>query len=158
MTRESAPLQDTGVRVHADSHLTLHYRISLAADGQDVISTFGDRPATLTLGLGHMAESLEACLLGMTEGQRALFELPPERAFGLRQAELVQRISRATLDTHGAPGAHYAPGEVLEFQAPLGGRYAGVIQTSDEAGAIIDFNHPLAGQNIRFEVEILGVL
>jgi FKBP-type peptidyl-prolyl cis-trans isomerase SlpA len=152
------PTEDTVPRVRPDSHLTLHYRISLAHTGDDVISTFSDRPATLTLGLGQLVEPLERCLLGLREGESASFELEPERAFGPRNAALLQRVSRAMLDTHGEQGAEYAPGDLLDFAAPDGGRYAGVVKEVDAAGALLDFNHPLAGQPIRFEVRILGVL
>lgn len=149
---------DTAPRVRADSHLTLHYRISLASSGDVVISTFDDRPATLTLGLGQLVEPLEQCLLGLREGEVAMFELAPEQAFGARNAALVQRVSRAMLETHGEQGASYSPGDLLDFAAPDGGRYAGVVKQVDDAGALLDFNHPLAGQPIRFEVRILGVL
>jgi len=144
--------------VRADSHLTLHYRISLTGSGADVISTFGARPATLTLGLGQLAEPLERRLLGLREGDTARFDLPAEEAFGPRNPALLQRVSRSLLEQHGETGATYAPGDLLDFAAPDGGRYAGVVKAVDDGGAVLDFNHPLAGQPIRFEVCILGVL
>jgi FKBP-type peptidyl-prolyl cis-trans isomerase SlpA len=140
------------------SHLTLHYRISLADSGADVISTFGDRPATLTLGLGQMVEPLERCLLGLGEDEEAVFELPPEQAFGPRNPDLLQRLSRALLDAHRDPADPFEPGDLLEFPAPDGGRYAGVVKELDQRGALLDFNHPLAGKSIRFQVRILGIL
>ncbi len=152
------PNDDTVPRVRPDSHLTLHYRISLARSGDDVISTFSDRPATLTLGLGQLVEPLERLLVGLGEGDEASFELEAEQAFGARNPALLQRVSRALLESHGEKGAQYAPGDLLDFAAPDGGRYAGVVKEVDETGALLDFNHPLAGQPIRFEVRILGVL
>jgi FKBP-type peptidyl-prolyl cis-trans isomerase SlpA len=144
--------------VRSDSHLTLHYRISLAPNGADVISTFGGRPATLTLGLGQMAQPLEQRLLGMSEGQSAAFDLAADEGFGPRNPDLLQRVSRSMLEANGAPDTTYHPGEVLDFAAPDGGRFAGVVKEVDDAGALLDFNHPLAGQPLRFEVSILGVL
>jgi FKBP-type peptidyl-prolyl cis-trans isomerase SlpA len=156
--RDTAVHREATRSVRADSHLTLHYRISLADSGNDVISTFGDRPATLTLGLGQLVESLERCLIGMAEGEEAAFELQPEQAFGPRNPQLLQRLSRSLLDRHGDPAEPLAPGDLLDFPAPGGGRYAGVLKEIDERGALVDFNHPLAGHPIRFEVRILGVL
>lgn len=144
--------------VRTDSYLTLHYRVSLADGGEDVVSTFGGNPATLQLGAGHMAEPLERCLLGLAQGSRAMFDLEPDAAFGDRNPELVQRMDRSVLDNNGQSAADYQPGDVVEFPAPAGGRFAGVLKELDERSALFDFNHPLAGRRIRLEVEILGVL
>lgn len=144
--------------VNGDSHLTLHYRISLADGGGDVVSTFGAAPATLQMGLGQMAEPLEQCLLGLMQGAHATFDLPAGQAFGDRNPALVQRVARSMLDTHAEPGTEWSPGDLVEFPTPDGGRYAGILKTIDERGAVFDFNHPLAGRPIRFEVRIVAVL
>ncbi|MGE0801440.1 MAG: peptidylprolyl isomerase [Lautropia sp.] len=148
----------TPARARADSHLTLHYRLTLAATGADVISTFEGNPATLQLGIGQMAEPLERRLVGLAEGEHRIFELAPEEAFGPRNPELIQRVARAMLARGSAAGERYQPGDLVEFPAPDGGRFAGVLKTVDDRGAVFDFNHPLAGQPVRFEVRILGVL
>jgi FKBP-type peptidyl-prolyl cis-trans isomerase SlpA len=72
----------------------------------------------------------------------------------------LQRVSRKLLSEHSELGTEYVPGDVVEFAAPgqQGGRYAGVLKSLDEDGALFDFNHPLAGQAIRFEVKVIGVL
>jgi FKBP-type peptidyl-prolyl cis-trans isomerase SlpA len=145
-------------RVGADSHLTLHYRLTLADREADVISTFGGKPATLQLGIGQLAEPLERCLIGLGEGDCRRFALPPGEAFGPRNPELLQRLSRAVFDAHTTSGTVYEPGDLVELPAPGGGRYAGVVKEISEQSVLFDFNHPLAGQAIDFEVEILGVL
>jgi FKBP-type peptidyl-prolyl cis-trans isomerase SlpA len=144
--------------VKADSYLTLHYRLSLADGSGDVVSTFGGNPATLQLGIGQMAEPLERCLLGLVEGSHAVFELEPDTAFGPRNPQLLQKVSRAMLAGHGEADASYEPGDLVEFPTPDGGRFAGVLKELDERWALFDFNHPLAGQGVRLEVEILAVL
>ena len=154
-----AALAASGVpRVALDSHLTLHYRLTLSERGADLISTFGGKPATLQLGIGQLAEPLERCLLGLTEGDRRRFELPPGEAFGPRNPALIQRLSRAVFDAHTTPGTAYEPGDLVELPAPGGGRYAGVLKEITDQSVLFDFNHPLAGQALDFEVEILGVL
>lgn len=144
--------------VRPDSHLTLHYRISLVDSGVDVISTFGEKPATLTLGLGQLVEPLERCLIGLAEGQHARFDLPPDQAFGPRNPQLIRKLARDVLEQHSGAASGFAAGDVIEFPARDGQRFSGVLKQIDETSAMFDFNHPLAGQRIRFEVLILGVL
>lgn len=143
--------------VTPDAYLTLHYRLA-SADNVDMVSTFGGTPSTLQLGQGQLAPFLEECLLGLPEGVHQTFDLPPERAFGQRNPDLVQRVTRATLEENSAFDAEYRVGDLVDFAAPGGGRFAGVLREIDEEGALFDFNHPLAGQTVRFEVKIIGIL
>jgi FKBP-type peptidyl-prolyl cis-trans isomerase SlpA len=139
------------------AYLTLHYRLA-SMDGEDIVSTFHDNPATLQLGTGQLAPFLEECLIGLEEGAHRTFELPPERAFGPRNPELIQRVSRATLEKNSQLGEQYAVGDLVDFAAPGGGRFAGILREIDAESALFDFNHPLAGQSLKFEVKIIGVL
>lgn len=139
------------------SFLTLHYRLS-APDGRDIVTTFDDSPATLQLGSGQLAPFLESCLVGLSEGTHQTFELSPEHAFGPRNPELLQRVSLATLRENSDADESYAVGDLVDFAAPGGGRFAGVLLELGEQDALFDFNHPLAGQPVKFEVRIIGVL
>jgi FKBP-type peptidyl-prolyl cis-trans isomerase SlpA len=143
--------------VTESAYLTLHYRLA-TMDGEDIVSTFNENPATLQLGTGQLAPFLETCLMGLPEGAHQVFELGPDQAFGPRNPELIQRVSRATLDENSAPGDQYVIGDLVEFAAPSGGRFAGVLREINDAGAVFDFNHPLAGQSVKFEVKIIGIL
>ncbi|AHB08258.2 FKBP-type 16 kDa peptidyl-prolyl cis-trans isomerase [Pandoraea pnomenusa] len=143
--------------VQDDSYLTLHYRIA-APDGADIVNTFEGTPATLQLGGGQMAPTLEQALLGMTVGERRSIELAPEQAFGPRNPELLQRVSMKTLQENSNFGEEYSVGDLVEFNAPSGGRYAGILRELGDGWALFDFNHPLAGQPIVFEVQIIGIL
>jgi FKBP-type peptidyl-prolyl cis-trans isomerase SlpA len=141
----------------AGSHLTLHYRLALA-DGTDVISTFNDKPATLLLGAGQLAPALEDILLGKKVGDHSSVQLAGGAAFGPRNPELLQRVSLATLRENSNVGEDFGPGDLVEFNAPSGGRYAGVLKEVGDTYALFDFNHPLAGQPVTFEVQIIGIL
>jgi FKBP-type peptidyl-prolyl cis-trans isomerase SlpA len=98
------------------------------------------------------------CLIGLSEGAHSVFELPPEKAFGPRNPDLIQRLSRATLDENSNAGDEYVVGDLVEFNAPSGGQFAGVLRAIDAESALFDFNHPLAGQTLKFEVKIIGIL
>lgn len=146
--------------VEAGSFLTLHYR--LAGPAGDIINTFAGKPATLSLGAGELSPAVEQRLMGLEEGTRAKFELPAGEAFGERKADMVQWVARKLLKDLGDPLETYRAGDVVQFPTPNGlGSYAGaVVQVGKNAhdGVQFDFNHPLAGQPVRFEVKLLGVM
>lgn len=143
--------------VTSDAYLTLHYRLS-NLNGEDIISTFNDSPATLQMGQGQLAPGIEAALLGLQEGSETRQELLPENAFGQRNPDLIQRVSLATLQKNSAFGEQYAIGDLVDFSAPSGGKFAGILKAIDETGALFDFNHPLAGQKLVLQAKIIGIL
>ena len=144
--------------VQAGSFLTLHYRLA-GPDGADVVNTFSAQPATLSLGAGQLAPAIEQRLLGLSEGAHESFDLPAGAAFGERNPDMLQRVKMSLMKKLGDPDAQYAPGEVVQFPTPDGtGAYAGVVRECGPDWLLFDFNHPLAGQPVRFEVQLLGVL
>ena len=153
----SAAAPDSPV-VQAGSFLTLHYR--LAGPSGDVINTFNDKPATLSLGAGELSPAVEQKLIGLPEGAHTSFELPAGEAFGEHNPDMLQWVARKLMNELGDPHEQYAPGDVVQFPTPDGlGQYAGsVVQVRDDGAVLFDFNHPLAGQPVTFEVRIIGVL
>ncbi|MGH6625881.1 MAG: FKBP-type peptidyl-prolyl cis-trans isomerase [Burkholderiaceae bacterium] len=146
-----APLVEPG------SFLTLHYR--LAGPAGDIINTFDDKPATLSLGTGELSPAVEQRLLGLAEGTRASFEIPAGQAFGERNADMLQWVARKLLREMGDPDEQYHVGDVVQFPTPDGlGSYAGAVQQLGPDAVLFDFNHPLAGQPVTFEVHLIGVL
>jgi FKBP-type peptidyl-prolyl cis-trans isomerase SlpA len=158
-------MHPTIARVENGSFLTLHYR--LAGPAGDIINTFGGKPATLSLGAGELSPAVEQCLLGMEEGTRATFDLPAGAAFGERNADMLQWVAHKLLVQLGDPLEVYRVGDVVQFPTPDGqSQYAGaVVQVGNSDGkpeggdaVLFDFNHPLAGQPVTFEVLLIGVL
>ena len=152
-------------RVQPDSFLTLHYRMAgpdnNGVPGHTIINTFEGKPATLSLGMGELSPAIEQCLMGLPEGTRTTFELPAGAAFGERNPELVQWVARKLLNELGDPAEQYKVGDVVQFPTPDGqGQYAGAVQqVGGPSDAVqFDFNHPLAGQPVVFEVQVIGVL
>ena len=145
-------------KVQPGSFLTLHYRLA-GPDGASVVDTFDDKPATLSLGAGQLAPAIEARLIGLSEGARESFELPAGAAFGPRNPEMLQRVKLSLLKELGDPEAEYEVGDVVQFPTPDGqGVYAGVVLEIGADWLLFDFNHPLAGQPVRFDVHLVGVL
>ena len=144
--------------VQPGSFLTLHYR--LAGPQGDIINTFGDKPATLSLGSGELTPALEQRLVGLEEGTHSTLDIPPGEAFGEHNLELRQWVARKLLNELGDPMEKYAAGDVVQFPTPDGlGSYAGtVVEVAADGAVLFDFNHPLAGQPVTFEVQLIGVL
>lgn len=144
--------------VRPGSFLTLHYRLA-GPEGDDIVNTFAAQPATLSLGTGELAPAMEERLLGLAEGTRTSFELAAGVAFGARNPDLVQRVRRSLLAELGDPDERYDVGDVVQFPTPDGqGRYAGVVCEVGDESLLFDFNHPLAGRPVTFEVHVIGVL
>lgn len=152
----SVSMTATLARVQPGSFLTLHYR--LAGPAGDVVNTFGGKPATLTIGAGELAPALEAALIGLEEGTHTTLQLPAG-VYGEKNPAMVQWISRQELRELGDPQDDYAVGEVVHFPTPdRQGRFGGVVVAVGEQAVRFDFNHPLAGQPVTFEVQLIGIL
>lgn len=144
--------------VQPGSFLTLHYRLA-GPDGEDLVNTFNDKPATLSIGSNELSPALEARLVGLAEGTRTVIELEPGEAFGPRNPEMVQKVALSLLRQLGDPDETWNVGDVVQFPTPDGsGSFAGVVRETTDEWALFDFNHPLAGQPVTFEVQLIGVL
>ncbi len=140
-------------RVAENSLVTLHYRIA-TADNVEMVSTFEAGPATLQLGSGELAPTLETCLAGLAVGEHKTFVLSPEMAFGPHNPQMVSRVPRDALPPRVEPKLF----EPVSLPAEDGSSYSGLVLEMDDEFVLLDFNHPLAGKSIQFEVKVVGVL
>ena len=103
---------------------------------------------------------MEDKLIGLAEGTHTTFELPAGEAFGERNPDMMQWVARKLMNELGDPHEQYTAGDVVQFPTPDGsGSYAGAVLAHLHHGAVLfDFNHPLAGQPVTFEVKLIGVL
>jgi FKBP-type peptidyl-prolyl cis-trans isomerase SlpA len=144
-------------RVAAGSFLTLHYR--MAGPEGDIINTFHDKPATLTLGTGELSAAVEKRLIGLEEGEHDTFHIPAGECFGERNPEMVQWVAKKLLHKLGDANEEYHVGEAVQFPTPDGlSSYAGHVKQVGADAVLFDFNHPLAGQPVTFEVKVIAVL
>jgi FKBP-type peptidyl-prolyl cis-trans isomerase SlpA len=132
--------------------IALHYRLS-AGDGSEVMSTFDGDPVTIRLGEGEIEASLESCLIDLEVGRRYVFNLGPEQAFGPSNPEQVMDVPLDAFDDQEPE-----IGSLVEFSLPDGETLAGHIKSIGKDHATVDFNHPLCGCTIMFEVKIMDIL
>ena len=131
--------------------LRLHYAIFLA-NGALFDRSDPDAPLEIALGDGALHPALERCLRPLQAGQRARFELPAEHAFGPYEPAKLQCLERALF----TDPALLEPGAVILFDTPAGESLPGRVLAIEADTVRVDFNHPLAGQDIVFEVHVLA--
>ena len=132
----------------------LHFSLKLADTGELVDSTFEKRPAELVIGDGNLPAAFEAVIHGMKAGERKTERIEPKDAFGQHNPSNVQRIPKDQFD----PSVELLEGLVVSFQDKAKSEVPGVVATIDDTMVTVDFNHPLAGRDLEFEVEILSVV
>ncbi len=136
-----------------NSEVIFHFSIKLE-DGSAADSTkVHNKPAKLRMGDGSLTENFEKCLLGLAAGDNKSFELEPEDAFGQPNPDNIDYVDRSKFgaDTPAEVGNNIA------FTQPDGTELPGLVREVQGESVTIDFNHPLAGQRLTFEVEILEV-
>lgn len=131
--------------------VTLHFAIKLE-DGQIIDSNFEAEPATFTVGDGNLLEGFEKALFGLEEGAKQTLKILPENGFGMSNPSNVQNIPRSQFE-----GMELEQGLVISFADAGNGELPGVIAEFDDKMVSVDFNHPLAGKKLDFQVEILQV-
>lgn len=143
------PNEDT--RIAANSQVDLHFSVALE-NGIELDNTrVREEPVSLTIGDGNLLPGFENALLGLRAGDRRTVHLPPEDAFGPWNPENVQ-----TFDTRKFADRPQ-PDQMIEFEDKSKTTLVGVVKSVNDEITEIDFNHPLAGRNVVFEVEIIKV-
>jgi FKBP-type peptidyl-prolyl cis-trans isomerase SlpA len=135
------------------STVTLHLSLTLE-DGTVAESTFGEAPLTFTMGDGALVQGLELALYGLRPGDTQRLELYPEQAFGLRDPAKIHRLPRAQF----SPDMALEPGLIIGFTTAEGEEIPGAVLSVTDDEVEVDFNHPMAGHTMVFEVEILDVV
>jgi len=112
-----------------------------------------DQPFQFTLGEGEVLPAFQEAVLGMKTGEKKVFSVPADKAFGEIRTDLVQRVPLLKLENPQSVKI----GEFLEFELKSGEVLFAVVTDLTPNEAVVDFNHPLAGQDLNFSVEVLGL-
>ena len=131
----------------------LHFSLKLADTGELVDSTFEKKPAELVIGDGNLPAAFEAVIHGMKAGERKIERIEPKDGVGQHNPSNVQKIPKDQFD----PSVELSEGLVVSFQDKAKSELPGVVAAIDDKMVTVDFNHPLAGRELEFEVEILSV-
>lgn len=131
----------------------MHFDLTLA-DGSAADSTrVNNKPALMQMGDGSLSPEFEACLLGLSEGQQHAFEIAGEAVFGKPNPDNVHHVDRSRF----AAETELNEGMIMGFAQPDGSELPGVIRAVAGDSVTVDFNHPLAGQQLHFNLEVLKI-
>jgi FKBP-type peptidyl-prolyl cis-trans isomerase SlpA len=136
------------VSVGEGTRVFLNFSVSLE-DGSEVDTNFGENSVSFVVGDGSLLPGFERLLFGMSPGERQMFVVPPEHAFGQPNEHNVQTLPREQFDDD----VDLAIGMVFAFE-DAGGEVPGMIISFDDEEVTVDFNHPLSGRTILFDVLI----
>ena len=153
ITRQGAG-ETPPVLIEQGAEVTLHFSL-LFESGEEIDTTRNGKPATFTVGDGSLLPGFEAALMGQRAGFAEQIVLPPADAFGERNEANVQVIDRQRFaDMVGEMPLE--EGLVVSFQAP-DGELPGVVLALYERTVKVDFNHPLSGATLIFDVSVIEV-
>ncbi|HBO24166.1 MULTISPECIES: FKBP-type peptidyl-prolyl cis-trans isomerase [unclassified Providencia] len=140
-------------QIQAQSSVLLHFTLKLE-DGSTADSSHAQgKPALFVLGNDSLSPELETQLLGLNEGEKKSFSLPGDAVFGKHNPDLVQYFSLRDFIETGIPEI----GTIMLFSAMNGSEMPGVVKSIEGESITVDFNHPLAEQQISFDIEVLEV-
>ncbi len=145
---------NTATRITQGSQVLLHFEVSLE-NGTVIDSTFHrPEPVSLMIGDGNLLEGFEKVLMNLQAGDTRTAHLSPDEAFGQWNADNVQSFSNAQF---ALTGSQPEIGMMIEFEDKNKNTLAGVVCDIDTDIIKVDFNHPLAGKNLLFKVQIVKV-
>ena len=130
----------------------LYYSVTLE-DG--VVFDKADKcnPLEIRVGDGNQLKGFEDALIGMGLNEKKSFILGTEEAYGERDESLERRLDKSSLQLSFEP----SPGQIIVFEAPEGEELPAIVKSVDDEGIVADFNHPLAGRQLAFEVEVAEI-
>ncbi|SEK55346.1 peptidylprolyl isomerase [Roseivivax marinus] len=130
----------------------IHYTGTLA-DGSTFDSSAGRDPLEFTVGSGQIIPGLDSAMPGMNVGEKKTVAVPAAEAYGDRNPDATQTVPRTEIPDH----IPLDPGTQLQVQTPNGQTVPVVVADVNESEVTLDANHPLAGQDLNFDIELVEI-
>ena len=122
-------------------------------NGEVFHTTQNAKPVEIEVGAGRLIKGFEEALVGMEANEKKSFDLTAEEGFGPRDENMMQTFNRADLPNDFQPKI----GDVVALSTPQGGQVPAKVKEMDDEKITVDLNHPLAGQALSFDVEIIEI-
>lgn len=135
------------------NRVKIHYKGKFA-DGKVFDSSEGREPLEFSIGGGQVIPGFEEAVTGMETGEKKTVKIPPEKAYGRHMEELVIKMKKSQFPPNIKPEI----GISLHLRHPSGGTLGVVITGIEDDIVILDGNHPLAGKELTFDIELVEIL
>lgn len=145
-------MNNRALKIESGSRVCLHYKL-IQFDGKVIDQTNNGEPLEFTVGDGTFPSGVEPLFIGLTPGQKSRQTVDAENGWGHPDPDNVQYLKTSDF----ADSAMLSPGNVIEFRLPNDDSLPGTIVAIQDEHVQVDFNPPLAGQNITVEVTIISV-
>jgi peptidylprolyl isomerase len=139
-------------KVENGMFVSVDYKGSLG-NGEVFDSSYGRQPLEIQMGAGQLIKGFENELLGMALNDKKIFTLNPEDAYGKRDENLSQSFARSEVPAEMNPKV----GMTVGLHTPEGRQVPARITHVDDDKLTLDLNHPLAGESLTFEIEVVGI-
>ena len=139
-------------KVQNGNYVQVHYEGHLES-GQMFDSSRGGQPLEIKVGDGQLIAGFEEALLGMKPEETKKVTLTPEKAYGERDEALERSFERSQMP----PGMDPKVGDTVALHTTQGHQVPVKIKAVDEQKVVVDLNHPLAGETLTFDIEVMGV-
>jgi peptidylprolyl isomerase len=130
----------------------VHYN-GFLDDGTLFGSSFGNEPVELTIGEGKLIRGFESAVIDMEEGDKKTVTIPPEDAFGLYSEKLVTIVNKSSISSDVEPKV----GKTLIVRRGEDRNFRATVKDVTENEVKLDANHPLAGKELKIEIELLEI-
>lgn len=141
------------MKIANNCRVRMNYAIRLEG-GELVEENPPGEPLEFVVGQEQVLPAVERGIMGLAEGEKKRFEVPPEEGFGFRDPQAIRVVSRNDLEDHGDI---LEEGMMLRLRDESGNTLVLTVVSVDEEEVVFDLNHPLAGAHLLFDVEILEV-
>lgn len=142
------------MQIEKNKVVTFHYKVNEV--GQEALEdSRGGEPLVYLHGHGSMIPGVEEALTGKKAGEHLEVTVPPEKAYGPRSDEAVQRVSKSHI-VGAHKGTRFEPGMMVQVNTPHGPRSVIVVKVGMTT-LDVDANHPLAGRTLEFVIDVVDV-
>jgi len=148
------------MKISNDKFVTLRYDLHVGEGGERELmeQATEDHPLSFIFGMGMMLEAFEKNIFGLSAGEKFSFSLKPEDAYGEYIDDRYIELPKNIFEVDGKfDSERVVEGQMLPMMDADGNQLTGAVMEITESSVFMDFNHPLSGENLHFEGEVLDV-